>query len=137
MDVRLRRPRDGEAVLLSDLAGRSKTHWPYAEDYKALVRRAVHITEADATAWPVVVAEIAGEIVGFSSVAEVGGDRMLDHLWVEPEYIGRGLGRILFREALNDARSLGWNRLFIASDPYAEGFYLRMGARRVGNGNPS
>ena len=53
-------------------------------------------------------------------------------LWVEPSAIGTGLGRTLWVHLLGQARALGHRALLIESDPNAEGFYLRMGARRVG-----
>ncbi|NIQ29145.1 MAG: GNAT family N-acetyltransferase, partial [Acidobacteria bacterium] len=34
--------------------------------------------------------------------------------------------------AVNRARSLGYERLLVQSDPNAEGFYLRLGAERIG-----
>jgi GNAT superfamily N-acetyltransferase len=56
----------------------------------------------------------------------------LDYLWVEPESMGRGLGRALLSHALETARTHGAARLAIDSDPHAEEFYRRMGARCVG-----
>jgi hypothetical protein len=38
----------------------------------------------------------------------------------------------LFAHALEQTRGLGFGQLEIESDPNAEGFYLRMGAHRVG-----
>jgi GNAT superfamily N-acetyltransferase len=45
--------------------------------------------------------------------------------------MGRGIGRSLFIHALGRAKELGFRELEIESDPNAEGFYLRLGARRV------
>ncbi len=56
----------------------------------------------------------------------------LEHLWLLPEKMGLGLGRALFEHAARRAASLGAEILRIEADPNAEGFYLRMGAARVG-----
>jgi len=56
----------------------------------------------------------------------------LEHLWVLPAWIGTGLGRTLFEHAMRRAQKLGARVLTIESDPNAEGFYRRMGARRMG-----
>ncbi len=53
-------------------------------------------------------------------------------MWVDPQHIGVGLGASLFSHAVGTVRAMGGSLLRIASDPDAEGFYLRMGARRVG-----
>jgi predicted N-acetyltransferase YhbS len=50
---------------------------------------------------------------------------------VLPERMGEGVGRALFEHALRTAASLGAGVVGIEADPNAEGFYRRMGARRV------
>ena len=55
-----------------------------------------------------------------------------EHMWVRPKEIGSGVGRSLFAHLLEQLHAMGATRLRIASDPHAEGFYRRMGARRVG-----
>jgi GNAT superfamily N-acetyltransferase len=56
----------------------------------------------------------------------------LNDLWVEPGDIGTGIGSALFEAAFEVARTLPADQMLIVADPNAEGFYLRMGARRVG-----
>ena len=47
--------------------------------------------------------------------------------------MGRGIGRSLFQHAVEGLRESGGHVLKIGSDPNAEGFYQRLGAKRVGN----
>jgi ribosomal protein S18 acetylase RimI-like enzyme len=47
--------------------------------------------------------------------------------------MGAGIGARLLREAIEAIAAAGGGTLEIASDPNAEGFYLRMGAIRVGS----
>jgi predicted N-acetyltransferase YhbS len=49
-----------------------------------------------------------------------------------PEFLGTGIGRALFDHAVCRAAALGAGVVSVESDPNAEGFYRRMGARRVG-----
>ena len=70
--------------------------------------------------------------VGFYALFGEGPKIELEHLWVLPEYMGLGLGRALFDHALGRAAVLNAEVLGIEADPNAEGFYRRMGARRVG-----
>jgi GNAT superfamily N-acetyltransferase len=53
-------------------------------------------------------------------------------MWVDPPYLRRGIGARLLAHAMETVRGLGGTELRVASDPNAEGFYRRMGARRVG-----
>ena len=55
----------------------------------------------------------------------------LEHLWVLPKAMRRGVGRALFVHAVERVRASGFETLEIESDPNAAGFYERMGARRV------
>ena len=45
--------------------------------------------------------------------------------------MGRGFGRRLFLRAAHVAREWGLGVMEFESDPYAEPFYLRLGAKRV------
>ena len=56
----------------------------------------------------------------------------LAHLFVEPDFIGSGVGRRLLEYAVAEARRLGAVELIIDSDPNAEGFYRAMSAERMG-----
>jgi GNAT superfamily N-acetyltransferase len=56
----------------------------------------------------------------------------LDHLWIVPQAMHRGIGRQLFEHAVEEATRLGYSCIKIEADPNAEGFYKRMGAVRVG-----
>jgi GNAT superfamily N-acetyltransferase len=56
----------------------------------------------------------------------------LDFLFVEPTAIGRGVGQALFKHACTTARGLGYRSMVWGSDPHADGFYRRMGARTIG-----
>jgi GNAT superfamily N-acetyltransferase len=57
---------------------------------------------------------------------------MLEDLWVLPAYIGRGVGRRLFRHAASQARMQGADAFELDADPHAEAFYQRMGCRVIG-----
>ncbi|HEV8613886.1 MAG TPA: hypothetical protein VGU22_00180 [Methylomirabilota bacterium] len=51
---------------------------------------------------------------------------------MRPRFMGQGLGCALFADAIARMGRHGGRILWIESDPNAEGFYLAMGARRVG-----
>lgn len=56
----------------------------------------------------------------------------LDHLFVEPTFIGHGMGGILWRHAVALARSMGATALVFGADPHAQPFYEHLGAVVVG-----
>jgi GNAT superfamily N-acetyltransferase len=81
---------------------------------------------------PVYCAVHGSSVVGFYALSDTGTARELEHMWVLPTRMGSGVGRALFAHLLGQLQAMRAASLRIASDPNAEGFYRRMGARRVG-----
>lgn len=118
--------------MLSDVALKSKGHWGYDQDFLDTCRSELTFQPAEIEARRMVVASSAGKIAGFYSLDGEPPAGELGNLWVLPESIGTGLGRRLWQHALATARAAGFTELRIDADPYAEGFYLAMGAVRIG-----
>ena len=131
-EVEVRRAGPGDAGALGRIAFAAKGHWGYPRRWMELWRPGLEVSPGFVRDSEVYVAVSGGEPVGFYSL--VGGGRGLDleHLWVLPAWIGTGLGRKLFEHAMRRAQELGARTVTIESDPNAEGFYRRMGARRAG-----
>jgi GNAT superfamily N-acetyltransferase len=128
----IRPARADEAALLTDLSLRSKAVWGYDAVFLARCRIAMTLKAANITAQPHYVGEIDARIAGFYGFEPEQDGIGLDYLFVEPELIGRGIGRRLWRHAVATARQLGHPALIVVSDPHAEAFYRKMGARRIG-----
>jgi GNAT superfamily N-acetyltransferase len=101
------RASPGDADALTRIAFASKQYWGYPERW--------------ISRWS-----------GFYALSGAGYELELEHLWVMPAWIGSGVGRLLFEHAMDRATSRGAKHVEIEADPNAEGFYLRMGARRTG-----
>lgn len=132
MALTLREPNKTELPFLSDLCLRSKAHWGYDAEFIEACRDVLSITEADLARDHIVVAEQDGEIVGVVHVQEEGSDAILDKLFIEPNAIGGGVGKSLYAWAEATARNLGAANMKIDSDPQAEAFYVKMGAKTIG-----
>lgn len=128
----LRRARADEADTLSNLALAAKAHWGYDEAFIEACRAELTFAPADVERRHIVVADVDGVVTGFYSVDGEPPVGELGNLWVRPDEIGTGLGRMLWDDALTTAAAAGFEYLDIDSEPFAEGFYLRMGAERVG-----
>jgi len=129
--VRIRRAKADDAPALTALAIRSKRHWGYADSLMELWREELTITPEAIARTSILLAEQGARIVGMVGVNLNGATAELEDLWIDPDCMGRGLGRQLFYEGLGLARAAQARTLSVISDPNAEGFYLRMGARRV------
>lgn len=128
----IRRALPSEAGSLTQVALRSKAHWGYDDGFMARVAHMLTISEGYVAQWPMFVAQLDDEVVGFYGLRDTEGTLYLTDLWVLPQHIGFGLGRQLWNHAVDQVRRLKREAFLIAADPNAEPFYLRMGARRVG-----
>jgi GNAT superfamily N-acetyltransferase len=131
----IRRAEIADAATLTSIAVDAKRHWGYPETWIARWMPALTITPAFIAAHEIFAAESSGGgLVGFYALVVEHERWALDHLWVDPAHMGRGLGRQLFEHAARRLDELAPGAtLFIEADPHAESFYLRMGARRVGH----
>ena len=109
-----------EAETLTALAIRSKAHWGYDAQFMERAASDLQVTPAVIEEAKAFVAESGKVIVGF-------------YVLVEPSAIGTGVGAQLWTHMLEQARGLGYRAVRIHSEPNAEGFYLKMGARRIGS----
>jgi GNAT superfamily N-acetyltransferase len=130
MQIVRAKPQDAEA--LTEIAYAAKRHWGYPERWIESWRDTLTIRAEFIAANVTYSATEDARAVGFYLLTNESDGLHLDHLWIVPSAMGRGIGRALFEHAVEQARELGHRSLKIESDPNAEGFYTRMGARRVG-----
>ncbi|HVB36767.1 MAG TPA: GNAT family N-acetyltransferase [Candidatus Acidoferrales bacterium] len=132
--LQIRRAHPEESGFLTDLAMRSKAHWPYDRAFLEDVRPDLTLRpEKFMPDFHVYILEAAGTPVGFCSLVPLDRETVeLDDLFIEPDCIGKGYGQRLWNYAVNLARELGFARIVLVSDPYAEPFYARQGAVRIG-----
>jgi len=115
--VQLRPGRPEEAAALTGLALRSKAHWGYDEAFLAACRDELTVTPGDTAGGRTAVAEEAGRVLGFTTLSGEPPEGALAMMFVEPDAIGRGVGRLLFEHTMARARRLGFDALTIDADP--------------------
>lgn len=128
--IRYAWPEEGNA--LSELALRSKAVWGYPAEFIERCRAVLTVTADQIREHPVFVAEVDGVVAGFCALKPRAGGMEVDMLFVEPGRLRQGIGAALLERARREAHRRGHAELFIESDPGAEPFYLRAGARRIG-----
>jgi GNAT superfamily N-acetyltransferase len=107
----------------------------WEEDRAALLANpdAIELPLEQITGGRTVVAENAGQLLGFSVVLpRDDGDAELDGLFVEPTYWRHGLGRALVEQAERIAGADGAANLWVTANTRALGFYDSCGFVKVG-----
>jgi ribosomal protein S18 acetylase RimI-like enzyme len=130
MEIIAARPED--AARLTEIAFAAKRHWGYPDRWMEIWRDDLTIAPEFIVNHETYAAVFSSQIIGFYALNQTDDHLALLHLWVSPGWMGRGFGRTLFSHSLERTKALGFRSLRIESDPNAEGFYRRMGARRIG-----
>jgi GNAT superfamily N-acetyltransferase len=132
MEVTIRRAAAGDGRRLREITIASKGHWGYDPERVRTWVDGLHLPSRIASSAELHVADLDGEVVAWAELLPpANGVCVLDHLWVDPPWIGRGIGTSLLEHAAERARRLGATALEIESEPSAVGFYTGLGARHV------
>ena len=125
--VRVRAAMSADISVLSDVFRRSSLSnegdrasllaHPDALEFSdvALRGRCVRVAVAD------------DRIVGFATLIATGLVGELEDLFVDPDWMRRGIGRILVRDALENARDQGLKRIEVTANGHALAFYKSVG----------
>jgi len=127
----IRKASTENSATLTQIALDAKRHWGYPEHW-------IKHWESDLTITPefiannhVYIAEVDGEIRGFYALCVIDDKAELEHMWVQPVYIGTGIGKDLFLDAMERAAKMNVSEIELSADPNAAGFYERLGATRI------
>lgn len=132
MTLIIRQAERHEAATLTEIAFAAKRFWGYPESWIEVWREYLTITPDYIERHEVFVAVESDRLIGFYALVISEGKTELDHLWIWPERIGKGVGSRLLGHAIDRAAALNIATIEIVADPNAEGFYLKAGARRIG-----
>jgi GNAT superfamily N-acetyltransferase len=128
-----RQGTDGDVDDLAQAVGDVASGGTYDDEFLAACRMQHTLQPEQCDGVHTVVAARGDALLGFYRLAVQAPVAKLADLFVDPTVIGRGVGATLLADAVDRARALGVSRLVIDADPHAAGFYMRMGARRVGS----
>ncbi|GAB6151902.1 GNAT family N-acetyltransferase [Desulfosporosinus burensis] len=137
------RPADAvDRDILTSISFAAKRYWKYPEEYIDVWKDELTITLDYINKNEVHLAMVEGKVVGFISIVEVKDDFQtgellirkgfwLDHIFINPDFIGKRVGSKLISFAKESCRRKNITSLQILSDPYAKGFYDKVGAQFI------
>jgi GNAT superfamily N-acetyltransferase len=99
-----------EADHLTALAHAAKRHWGYPESWIAHWKSDLTITTEFISTNEVFVALAGKDIIGCSALVLSDSVAELEHMWIKPEYMGKGVGRELLAQVTNRAAQFGSSR---------------------------
>lgn len=131
MTIPIRDGTEADFERLRAIAVEAKAHWGYDRALVEEWAQGGDFEPASLRARLLYVAEVEGAPVGWAALIPRGEVGWLEDLWVEPAWIGHGLGRALFEHVAAEARRRGARRLEWEAEPNAQGFYEHLGGAYI------
>lgn len=89
----------GGAGRLTEISHAAKRHWGYPEEWIRIWRQELVVSPGCVAETPDYVADAGVSPVGFIGLDPRAQDEEVDHLWVMPHRMGKGIGRQLVERA--------------------------------------
>lgn len=115
-----------DITVLNRISVTSKRHWGYPEEWIENWKEDLSLTASDLNSQETLVMDFKRKIIGFCSIKDHGDRYEVIHLWILPEFIGKGYGKILLKETLT-LFVLEDKPIWVLADPNAESFYNKQG----------
>lgn len=129
--IRIRPVRPDEGERLRAIALEAKAHWGYDRDWVTAWVAAGDFSTDALQANETFVADVDGSAIGWAMLVPRGEIGWLEDLWIDPPWIGKGIGTLLFERVAARAREQGARRLEWEAEPNAIGFYEKVGGHYV------
>jgi GNAT superfamily N-acetyltransferase len=138
-DMSIRKARPDEHGILTKISFASKQHWEYPDEYFVQWNDELTITEKYINDNDVFVYCKGGFPCAYYSLINIKQDfkagevlitsgYWLEHMFVSPVYINKGIGTILYNHLLDHCKQNKISAFKIFADPNAKEFYVKMGA---------
>lgn len=115
-------------TILTAITFQSKAFWGYSAAQMALWKEALTITATYIQNHRVYKLTDGNRILGYYAYfAEEEGVVRMDNLFVLPDEIGKGFGRLLMKDFIARIRAENWRKIILEAEPHAEKFYQKQG----------
>jgi GNAT superfamily N-acetyltransferase len=134
----IRIAKSNESKVLTNISFKSKGYWNYPKQFFVIWQSELTITEKYINENKVFILEENALPIAFYSIVklesdiEISGIKLpkgfwLDHMFILPEFIGKGFGTEMFGHLVNYCRKEKIPEIGILADPNAKLFYEKMG----------
>ena len=131
MDILKAEPNDNE--LLTTITKMSKAYWGFSDEILQEWEHLLTITKDYIEKNKVYKLLQNDQIIGYYSYFSTDKNTIkLDNIFILPEFIGKGFGKILMNDFLKNIKQLGINKVTLDSEPNAEKFYKTFGFETIG-----
>jgi ribosomal protein S18 acetylase RimI-like enzyme len=119
--------------ILTEITKKSKAYWGYSDKQIEIWSEFLTVTKEYIETKSVYNLIIEDEIIGYYSFFHESENTIkLDNLFVLPEFIGKGFGKILMNDFISRLKFNDVKKIVLNSEPNAEEFYKKFGFVKVG-----
>jgi len=122
-----------DSEILTAITKKSKAYWGFSEDVLKEWEHLLTITKGYIGKNEVYKLVQNDQIIGYYSYFSTDENTIkLDNIFILPDFIGKGFGKILMNDFLKNIKQLGINRVTLDAEPNAEKFYKTFGFETIG-----
>ena len=122
-----------DSEILTAITKKSKAYWGFSEDILKEWEHLLTITKDYIEKNKVYKLVQNDQIIGYYSYFSTDENTIkIDNIFILPEFIGKGFGKILMNNFLKNIKQLGINKITLDAEPNAEKFYKTFGFETIG-----
>lgn len=132
MHIKFNRAKPIDVDIINNLLRKSKQHWGYDENFINTFMDLYKFTADQITAIKTYLMISEDKVLGmYGFKINTNNELQLDSFFIDPEYIGQGLGKKMWLECINTGLKYNRGSFVIEADPNAEEFYIKMGCYKI------
>ncbi len=130
-DLQIVKAQPTDCSTLTEISKAAKAYWGYAQKWLDLWDADLTITPENMEKDSIYKLIQEERILGFCVISEEDDSLEIEHLWIRPAYIGKGLGKLLLQKVLDKVITKSHVTLSVVADPNATGFYEKFGLKTI------
>lgn len=122
-----------DSEVLTTITKKSKAYWGFSEDILIEWEHLLTVTKEYIEKNKVFKLVQDDQIIGYYAYFSTNNNTIkLDNIFILPEFIGKGFGKILMNDFLKNIIQSGINKITLDAEPKAEEFYKIFGFKTIG-----
>lgn len=131
--MRIEKAQNIDSKYLTELTLRSKAHWGYSSEQITKWKKDLTIYTDYIDQNEVYKLMNKNQLIGYYSYIEVKENTVkLDNIFLEPDFIGKGYGKMMMNHFLLQVKDSGYEAVKLDSEPNTVKFYQNLGFKIVG-----
>ncbi len=131
--MKIEKAIESDHLILTEITKKSKAFWGYSDEQLKIWENNLTISYQYIFKNATFKLVENGVIIGYYSFVKNDNNTIyLDNLFILPENINQGLGKLLVKDFLKRVENKGFEKIYLHSDPNAEKFYSKLGFLKVG-----